>query len=398
MRTLLFIFSFLTLSTVSAQKSNLVIFSESGKQFTVILNGVKMNDKPQTNVKITDLTGELFKGKIIFKDGTPDIDKNLYAKPGFQLTYDIKQKKNGEYVLRAQSQTSIASAPTPPAQQQTYAYGNPGAPVMQTTISTTTTTSSSNSQNATNSGQRGNSGSIGINVNINDGQANTNTTTRTTRTTTSSRTTSNNGNGGPRQISAVLNGSSIQLSDGRSIPISYTKLMFPYPKLEMKQPMGAAVTISYNGSNAFSSEVPFNYEKLKVNEYFKLNVKESNQVEWSVKLLAKTGYKLTIGTGGGSGGGCSMNSKDFEGAKKTINAGAFSETKLKIAKQISKSHCLTVDQIMQVCKLMPHEDDKLNYAEYAYNYCADKSNYFKVNNVFSFSDSKEKLSTFIGQQ
>ena len=37
-----------------AQNGNLVVFSEGGERFTLILNGIKHNNSPETNVKVED--------------------------------------------------------------------------------------------------------------------------------------------------------------------------------------------------------------------------------------------------------------------------------------------------------------------------------------------------------
>ena len=41
-----------------AQTANLILFTENDEQFTAILNGVRQNAKPETNVKITRLNAE----------------------------------------------------------------------------------------------------------------------------------------------------------------------------------------------------------------------------------------------------------------------------------------------------------------------------------------------------
>src|SRR5258706_1040474 len=58
---------------VSAQTGNLIVFTEGGEKFSLVLNGVLQNASPETNVKVTDLpaspdypTG--YKMKFIFAD------------------------------------------------------------------------------------------------------------------------------------------------------------------------------------------------------------------------------------------------------------------------------------------------------------------------------------------
>jgi archaellum component FlaG (FlaF/FlaG flagellin family) len=48
---------------LSAQTSNAVLFTENGEKFTVILNGLRQNNTPETNVKITGLNAEFYKLK-----------------------------------------------------------------------------------------------------------------------------------------------------------------------------------------------------------------------------------------------------------------------------------------------------------------------------------------------
>jgi hypothetical protein len=96
--------------------------------------------------------------------------------------------------------------------------------------------------------------------------------------------------------------------------------------------------------------------------------------------------------------GWPMAAADFSAAKKTINESSFDDTRLSTAKTIASSNCLTCDQITQICNLFSFEDNKLAFAKFAYKYTTDPKNYFKVNNVFSFSSSKEELNEFIQGQ
>ena len=63
----LFLWLFVSLGAF-AQKANVILFTENGEKFTAILNGLRQNEKPETNVKITDLNAEWYKLKVIFAD------------------------------------------------------------------------------------------------------------------------------------------------------------------------------------------------------------------------------------------------------------------------------------------------------------------------------------------
>jgi hypothetical protein len=96
--------------------------------------------------------------------------------------------------------------------------------------------------------------------------------------------------------------------------------------------------------------------------------------------------------------GLPMSSSDFMDAKKTISQSSFDETKLTAAKSIVSANCISTDQVVTICNLFSFEDNKLEFAKYAYRYTTDTKNYFKVINVFNFSASKEELSEFIQKQ
>ena len=53
---------FLSAFSVYAQSlGNVVLFSQEGERFFIILNGVRQNDEVQTNVKVTDLNAPMYK-------------------------------------------------------------------------------------------------------------------------------------------------------------------------------------------------------------------------------------------------------------------------------------------------------------------------------------------------
>jgi hypothetical protein len=94
--------------------------------------------------------------------------------------------------------------------------------------------------------------------------------------------------------------------------------------------------------------------------------------------------------------GCAeMMAGDFTSALATIKKQAFDDTRLTTAKQIAGSNCLNTNQISSICKEFSFEDSKLEFAKFAYDHCSEKKNYFKVNNVFSFSSSTDELNTYI---
>lgn len=58
----------ISISSFAQNSSNLIVFSEDGLKFYLILNGIRQNEVPLTNVKVVDLNQPYYSAKIIFED------------------------------------------------------------------------------------------------------------------------------------------------------------------------------------------------------------------------------------------------------------------------------------------------------------------------------------------
>ena len=90
-----------------------------------------------------------------------------------------------------------------------------------------------------------------------------------------------------------------------------------------------------------------------------------------------------------------MTPGNFNAAMATIEQQSFEDTRLKTAKQVITANCLNVDQIIQIANTFSFEDNKLNFAKYAYDFCTEPRNYFKLNGIFSFSSNVDELSDYV---
>lgn len=107
-----------------------------------------------------------------------------------------------------------------------------------------------------------------------------------------------------------------------------------------------------------------------------------------------TGFCKTNGLYIGSA--CSVSETEFESIKSTLLAESFNNTRLTLGKQILEAKkCFTAAQIQSFVKLYDYESSRLEIAKFAYDYCTDKSNYYLVNDAFSFSSSKTDLTNYI---
>lgn len=196
---LLPLFGFLAIANAQAQ-SDLVVFSDNGERFFLVVNGQQYNKTPETNVKAADLKADFVRVKIIFENGQlPEITNNTPLEFGSETTMMIKQDKKGAYKLiwrgtaprNAQAVAPIqqpmpAAAPMQQPVQQT-AVVVPGGTVVQQTTTTTTIGGSPNSANVS----IGVPGVGGISINVNDGGMGMNETIQQTTTTTTIGTNTN---------------------------------------------------------------------------------------------------------------------------------------------------------------------------------------------------------------
>lgn len=188
-----------TVLKTTAQQSTAIVFTENGERFTLILNGLRQNEKPETNVRIEGLNASFYKLKVLFEDaalGTSDF--NLGIEPGTETTYIIKRNNKNVYVLRPMSVVPMAQS-TPVTPGSSLVTFDPNAAPYQgeeTVVQQTTTTTTSSGTPS------GGSVSIGMNVGENGGSFSMNVSgmedagevtisehTTTTVTTTTTTTT-----------------------------------------------------------------------------------------------------------------------------------------------------------------------------------------------------------------
>jgi len=98
-----------------------------------------------------------------------------------------------------------------------------------------------------------------------------------------------------------------------------------------------------------------------------------------------------------SRGGCraSMSDASFKSAKSSISEKAFDDTRLTVAKQVTKANCLLAAQVKDIMSAFAFEDTRLEYAKYAYDYCFNKGDYYQVNEAFTFESSIEDLNQYL---
>ena len=347
MRTLSTTMLFLLLAVAGAfaQNNNIVVFSENGERFTLILNGIRQNAKPETNVKVTGLNAPNYKAKIIFESKSIfDLDQSIYLQYGgestgsnMEYTYSIVNKK-GKYKLRPVSASAINVTAPPAANQTVVVYTTTDAVLPVATTTTTVGTGTTNS------------GTVTTNV---GGQTTGGTVTTTTTTTGTGTTTGENVSFGMNVNGMGVN-MNVNINDGTGV----------------------------TGTNATTTTTSTTY---------------SSTVTTSGTGTTTTASPTTTAT---TTSGCvnGMNASEFTSAKSSITSKSFEDSKMTMAKQVIKNNCLTTSQVKEIMQLFSFEETKLDLAKYAYNRTVDPNNYYKLNDAFTFETTIEELDKYIESQ
>lgn len=91
-----------------------------------------------------------------------------------------------------------------------------------------------------------------------------------------------------------------------------------------------------------------------------------------------------------------MNPISFQQLKSSMASKPFDSAKLQIAKQAVAMNKVTAAQVSELVSMFTFESYKLDFAKYAYENTADKQNYFRIHDQFTFSSSVKELSNYLG--
>jgi hypothetical protein len=97
----------------------------------------------------------------------------------------------------------------------------------------------------------------------------------------------------------------------------------------------------------------------------------------------------------GYGHNRAMSDVDFNRVMQSMQKEWLESSKQKSASQIISTNYLSTDQVIRMLQLFSFESIKLDLAKQAYAKTVDQRNYVVVNDVFSFSSSKDDLARYV---
>lgn len=415
---------FICLSSVLFSQSTLTIFNNGGQQFYVILNGIKQNSVPQTNVSISGIKNGSYSVKLIFADGkTRDIDKNFFLEESSYVTTRVVFKK-GKGKLQLIGMEPMG-AQKPADNQVVYRPSDTSvysdAPVISNG-NVNTQQSTTTFQTNTNVGQQQMNTQVGTNVNGNQGGVNTNVQVTETQTTTIGN------NSGQQQINTQIGTNVNGNQSGMNTNVQVTETQTTQTttiggnagqgenvninmNINVQDPTmngqgGANISINMSGTGlgnqtqqeTFQQTTTVTTSGTQTNTQIGSNQQQTmnNQVQTNVQTNATNNVSNNSNSTSTSG---MITCKNILGNEKAIiddlKSMTFEEDKKETAMKDLANHCLTASQAYKIIEVFTFEADRLELAMYFYNRMIDKDSAKNLLPLFTFDATKMEFREFI---
>ena len=415
---------FLMIGLVSFSQSNLTIFNNGGQQFYVILNGIKQNSVPMTNVSVGGIKNGSYSVKMIFADGkTADIDKNFFIDAPSDITTRVIFKKGkGKLQLIGMEPTigaNTAQGVITYRPDNTAIYSDAVTTQTVTTQQTTTTTNS-----GTTNGSNGNvaiiqsgnaqsgstqNGSVNMNGTINtNGQA-VNQTVTVTDPNNPNGTVGMNMN-----VNGTINTNSN--SNGQGMNQTVTDPNNPNGTVGMNisinvsdpQMGGENVNMSVN-MNGMGAGTQTNTNTTNTNN-------QSNQGNTQYSQNTTVTTTTTTTTSGTQTNNTAVNTNNTNNNTSTntvqpvvtcknivndentfiteMNSIMMDDEKTEFILSQLTNFCLTASQAYKITEVLKFEDDRLVVAKFLYDRMIDKDKSNSLLPLFKFDDSKMEYAAY----
>jgi len=103
--------------------SNFVVFSENNEPFTIVVNGIQLNNRPVANIKVANLVPGPYIFRILpINPAVPAMEIDLQVQGGRELTYAIVTTPRGGRRMVFVNEFSLRFNPAPPVQQLVVEY------------------------------------------------------------------------------------------------------------------------------------------------------------------------------------------------------------------------------------------------------------------------------------
>ncbi len=90
-----------------------------------------------------------------------------------------------------------------------------------------------------------------------------------------------------------------------------------------------------------------------------------------------------------------MSYREFEALKARIRQNTFDKKRVETAKNLTKQNVLSSNQVVEIVQLITSDNNRLDYAKFAYDYVSDRENYMIVVESMAFDSSKKELQRYL---
>lgn len=404
------------------QTSNLIVFNNSGQQFFVILNGIKQNSLPKTNVKIEGLAPAAYKVKIIFADGrTGDIDKSVFLESSMEYSAQIVLKKGKKGKLRLFDMVALNTSPYGngaeiityrPTDNSVYSDQQNGSAQGNVQINTTgkETNGASNGsvQISTNGTQTSNQTSTSQSSQVVTTTVNGQTTTVTTHThangtvhdqnhqpVSTSGTVVVNGTG------TTIQGSTLTHADGTVHDQNHKPIQQPTtntnPAMNGTHTHADGTVHDHNHKPVKNPTTNTNPAMNGTHTHADGTVHDHNHNVVNPPVTKPTAGSIGQATVNADGTlTCSSALPSVDYIIEGIKVATYSSDQVNFVQKSLEKACINSDQAYRIVNTFTFDGDKIKIAKFCFDHMTDKQSAHKLLSLFQFSSSKDELKKYFG--
>lgn len=405
-----------SMSFLNAQ-NNLVIFTLESKPFYVVLNGIRQNYTPETNVKIEELPGDFYRVKVIFEDRSfNDVEKSVSLLEENQETSMELKLKKGQFKLRyagvrdldQNNNTNTESNNTSHDPQNantsiiTY-HDHEWSETEQQSYQVNVSISGSNQSNTV---DESDSESEGTSVYYNFMANGTlcNSPDVNDKAFLDFKYDVENANMFTRQEKILEYFQEHCMTSNQVAGI----ITIDYPTVDAKTIAKEGYRNTYDTENYKVVLDALENESDRQNVIKFLGLEPSNTPYTNTDNVNSgnnnnsTEYQINYSLIPSYSGYINCNKgalfNDLNNLLNAVNNESFSEDKLKVIQQATKHTCISVSALEALMEEFTHSSDKMMLLKWAWDYTYDIDNFYKLSSSLTFSGDKEELDQFIDQQ
>jgi hypothetical protein len=333
---------------IGFSQSNMTIFNNGGQQFYVILNGIKQNSKPMTNVVVGGIKNGSYSVKLIFADGkTPDIDKNFFVEEPSDITTRVVFKKGkGKLQLIGMEPTKGVST-----QQEVIVYRPDNSAGFSDALVVTETVKQ---ETVVNSGTQTQNTNATITTN-----GNTQTMNQSTTVTDPVNSNGNMGMNVNINVNDPTNGS---------------------------QNVNMSITLNGMGTQTTNTSTQTT-QTTTVTQSSTVNT-SGNQTSTNTQNSSASSSVVT----------CKNILGDGDKFARDLKALTFDDDRVAMIRKDLKENCLTASQSYKIIETLTFEEDRLELSKFLYDRMIDKDKGSVLLPLFTFDSSKIELKEYMNKK